>query len=182
MPCPDGARRSAWDATDEPPDQAKDHRRRSTEAASVKPKHRRVDRDFVEPGKADARRKVAPGQAGGRARRSAMPPTRECMRRRAANRRQQQALGQGLTNQPAASGTEREADRHLPLPRVSAREQKVGHIHARDQQDECPRPRSERAAAVSPAPPRDPRAGRRRSGSRQQRERRIICAAAARAR
>ena len=61
-------------------------------------------------------------------------PEREQDAARRAERGKQQALGDQLTNQPAASGAEREAHRQLALPCGCARQEEVGHVRARDQQ------------------------------------------------
>ena len=56
------------------------------------------------------------------------------------DQREDEALGQELPDHPAAAGAERGANRHLPGPRGPAREQQVGDVAARDQQDEADRP------------------------------------------
>ena len=61
--------------------------------------------------------------------------------RKAANECQEHALSERLADQPAATGTQREAHGHFALPCGSPREQEVGHIDAGDQQDESNRRR-----------------------------------------
>ena len=53
---------------------------------------------------------------------------------RAADRREQQALGQQLPDQPPARRAERQPDRHLFLPGRRARQQQVRDVGADDQQ------------------------------------------------
>ena len=70
-----------------------------------------------------------------------MPPKARATPARAANDRQHHTLGERLTNQPAASGAESKSHGYLALPRRASGEQKVGHVHARDEQDETNRRR-----------------------------------------
>ena len=72
----------------------------------------------------------------GGARQQALPqyPTR--MPSDAADRGEQQALGEELADQTAARRTHREPDRDLFLPRRRPREQQVGDIGAHDQEHE----------------------------------------------
>ena len=60
-------------------------------------------------------------------------PEREQDSQRGAQRGQQDALGQQLTNERGAAGAERHAHRHLLLPRRCAHEQQIGDIGAGDQ-------------------------------------------------
>ena len=55
----------------------------------------------------------------------------------AADRREEDALGQELLQQPAAARAQRRADRELFLTSEGAREQQVGDVGAGDQQDEA---------------------------------------------
>ena len=64
-------------------------------------------------------------------------PVREQHPGRAADEREQRALGQQLAHQPAASGAERQPHRDLLLPRRRAGEQQVRDVRARDQEHEA---------------------------------------------
>ena len=49
---------------------------------------------------------------------------------------EQHALGEELPDQPPAAGADREAHRNLLASRMGARQQKIGHVATRDQQDQ----------------------------------------------
>ena len=55
---------------------------------------------------------------------------------RSARERQQQALGEELTDDAQAAGAECETNRDFALAREAARECQVGEVHARDEQHE----------------------------------------------
>ena len=57
----------------------------------------------------------------------------------AAGKREHEALGQDLRDQPSASGAERQAHRHFLLARERSREQQVADVGARDEQHEADR-------------------------------------------
>ena len=57
-----------------------------------------------------------------------------------AKRGQHEALGQQLHRDAAAAGAERDAHRELVLPRERARQHQVGHVGARNEQDEADGP------------------------------------------
>ena len=63
-----------------------------------------------------------------------LAPRRDENAERAADRREQQALGQQLADQPPARRAERQPDRDLLLPRRRTRQQQVGDVRAHDQQ------------------------------------------------
>jgi hypothetical protein len=70
---------------------------------------------------------------------SAIAERRESNRDDAAHEREQEALGEQLTNDPAAAGTDRQTDRDLPFARRGSSEQEVGHVRAGDQQHQADR-------------------------------------------
>ena len=63
-----------------------------------------------------------------------------------AERREHQALGEQLTDQPAAARADRQADADLLLPARGARQQHVGDVRARDQQHQPDRDHQSRGA------------------------------------
>ena len=67
---------------------------------------------------------------------------------RAAGEREQDALGQELTQQPAAAGANRHPDGHLARPRGAARQLQVGDVGARDEEQE--RDRAEEQPQAGP--------------------------------
>ena len=90
--------------------------------------------DRVERGLLEARHAV---RRGGDER--ADSPGREREPRGGGDQREDEALGEELPDHPAATGAERGANRHFPGPRGPAREQQVGDVAARDEQDEADR-------------------------------------------
>ncbi len=65
--------------------------------------------------------------------------------RRAAERREREALAQQLAHEPRAAGADGGAHRELARPRGAAREQHVGHVRARDHEHEPDRGEQHRA-------------------------------------
>ena len=53
----------------------------------------------------------------------------------AAGRGEEQALGQEQADDPAAGGSDRRPERHLPPPSRAPREEHVGDVHAGDEED-----------------------------------------------
>jgi len=67
-------------------------------------------------------------------------PERQQQSEAAAGQREQHTLREQLANDPPSPGPERGANGHFLLPRIRAREQKVGHVGARNEQHKPNRP------------------------------------------
>ena len=67
-------------------------------------------------------------------------------------RGEHQALGQKLGDQPAASGAECRAHRHLPAPHFAPREQEIRQVDARNQQQRRRRAQQQGYSAVRVLP------------------------------
>ena len=67
---------------------------------------------------------------------AAIEPLREAHAEQRADGHQHRALDEELTGDRGATGAQRGADRELAPPRVRPHQQKVGDVHAADQQDE----------------------------------------------
>lgn len=126
----------AWRRAGASQQHARDHRRGGGER-----QHGRVDADLIEPWEGEAGSQIESRQ--GRRERLQEPNAakRQARAPHTAQECQHHALGQGLTDQPAAPCTERDADRDLTLPRGCPREQEIGNVHAGDEQHESHRDR-----------------------------------------
>ena len=95
---------------------------------------------------------------------------------RAAERRQQQALGQQLTHQAEPSGADAEPHRHLAPAAAGPREQQIRRIRARDRQDQADHRQQhvERLRVLPPQGVESTRAFSRRSTGRLARSRSFV--------
>ena len=94
----------------------------------MKPDHRQIERDLIEPRNRNA--------IGDEREQPAMERDRQRETGDAARKRQQHAFRQHLAQQPAALRAERGAQAQLALAHRAARQQQVGDVDAGDQQHE----------------------------------------------